>query len=195
MCSYFLNYLFNRITTHNDDCRECDFRISKVPAADWPAGSLRQINAVHDSYPKYMETADSNPHGPEYLADRVDTTFYNWTTPKPTFFLEQVPHTYGYTMGTYGIQNEMQVSIGESTCGAVFWATPIFGPGGHAVMYMPVLTELAMERCATALCAVRLVGDLSTQYGFYGEGWDVNSNTARSESGEALIISDPNETW
>ncbi|RYY88413.1 hypothetical protein EON63_02370 [archaeon] len=28
-------------------------------------------------------------------------------------------HTYAYTLGTYAIQNEKQVSIGESTCRCV----------------------------------------------------------------------------
>ncbi len=53
----------------------------------------------------------------------------------PLMYIDQAPHTYGYTMGTYAIQNEKQVSFGESTCGAVFFAKPS-NDGGKANMNM-----------------------------------------------------------
>jgi hypothetical protein len=31
------------MTTHTADCAECDFRLAKVPAQDWPPGSQRPI--------------------------------------------------------------------------------------------------------------------------------------------------------
>lgn len=50
--------------------------------------------------------------------------------------------------GTYAIQNEKQVSIGESTCSAVFVGKPVYD-GGNATLAMEGLTELALERCDT----------------------------------------------
>lgn len=29
------------MNTHTADCSDCDFRINKVPAKDWPQGSMR----------------------------------------------------------------------------------------------------------------------------------------------------------
>lgn len=31
------------MTTHTADCAECDFRLAKVPARDWPPGSQRPV--------------------------------------------------------------------------------------------------------------------------------------------------------
>jgi dipeptidase len=60
---------------------------------------------------------------------------------------------------------------------------------------METLTEIALERCDTARCAIQVMGDLATQYGFFGPEWDADLTTAQDESGEALTISDPNEAW
>lgn len=118
----------------------------------------------------------------------------------PIAFIDQVPHTYAYTLGTYAIQNEKQVlklhrivqtliplsrkvSIGESTCSAKFFAAPINGIGrngkrGNATLHMEAspslsvplslsqhcvqtLTELALERCDTARCAIQTMGMLA----------------------------------
>lgn len=65
-------------------------------------------------------------------------------------YIDQVEHTFAYTLGTYAIQNEKQLSIGESTCSSKFVARPINAPGGKALFHMETLTEIAMERCATA---------------------------------------------
>lgn len=37
--------------THNSDCFSCDFRINKVPAKDWPAGTDRPIYLYRSDYP------------------------------------------------------------------------------------------------------------------------------------------------
>jgi dipeptidase len=40
------------IATHNDDCNECDIRVTHVPARDWPAGSLRPVFSTRPPYPR-----------------------------------------------------------------------------------------------------------------------------------------------
>ena len=184
------------VTTHNNDCQECDIRITHVPSMDWPKGSLRPIHDIRDHYPRYFEDPGSelNIHGPDYAAAKVDTTIYNWTYIKPMGFIDQIPHTYAYTLGTYAIQNEKQVSIGESTCSGKFVAKPVH-KGGRALFHMETLTEIALERCDTARCAINTMGDLALQYGFYGGGWDGDVEGGQDEAGEALTVSDATETW
>ncbi len=43
------------MTTHNMDCLNCDFRINKVPAKDWPDGSMRAIPLLRETYPQLVE--------------------------------------------------------------------------------------------------------------------------------------------
>ena len=140
------------MTTHNNDCQECDLRITHVPAKDWPAFSMRPIHDIRDHYPRYIEDVGDklNIHGPDYSPNFVDTSIYNWTYIKPMGYIDQVEHTFAYTLGTYAIQNEKQLRIGESTCSSKFVARPINAPGGKALFHMETLTEIAMERCATA---------------------------------------------
>lgn len=156
---------------------------------------MRPITAPRWAYPRYVEESGSNFHGADYLSSTLDRSIFNWTVNEPYYHIPQIRSTYAYTLGSYGIQNEKQVSIGESTCGAVFFARPIYAPKGTAILHMPVLTEIALERCDTARCAVQLIGDLAVRYGIYGTGWDVDIGTARSEAGEALTISDTQEVW
>lgn len=42
------------MTTHNMDCLDCDFRINKVPAANWPEGSMRPLYLLRDEYPQLV---------------------------------------------------------------------------------------------------------------------------------------------
>lgn len=46
------------VTTHNNDCPDCDFRITNVPAKDWKEGSMRPIHRIHWLYPRYLEATD-----------------------------------------------------------------------------------------------------------------------------------------
>jgi hypothetical protein len=39
------------MATHTADCAECDFRINKVPARDWPEGTMRPLYEYRSNYP------------------------------------------------------------------------------------------------------------------------------------------------
>ena len=74
------------MTTHNMDCLDCDFRINKVPAADWPKGSERPLYLIRDEYPQLVtnnrgETWDiNNLEGTkEQLAAWTDANWQNIT--------------------------------------------------------------------------------------------------------------------
>ena len=155
------------------------------------------MNICRDSYPRYIELPEENIHGPDYLrsASYPDPSLFRWNSSVPIGYIDQVPHTYAYTLGTYAIQNEKQVSIGESTCTARFFGKPVYALDEYALMHMETLTELALERCDSARCPVKTMGDLATQYGFYGPYWDSTTEVAQSEGGEAITVSDPNEVW
>ena len=40
--------------THTADCADCDWRVNKVPAKDWPAGARRPILALSGAYPRQV---------------------------------------------------------------------------------------------------------------------------------------------
>lgn len=181
------------IATHNDDCNECDIRVTHVPSRDWPKGSQRPVFSTRPPYPRYLESPEYNIHGPDYLVGTEDSSIFPWPEMKPVFFIPQAHHTYAYTLGNYALQNEKQLSMGESTCAGRFFTTSAYVPApntGKARVDVNTLMEVAMERCSTARCAIQTMGDLATTYGFYG-------NDAGSEgAGEAVMIADAvSETW
>ena len=138
----------------------------------------------------HIQDETYNNYGPDYQASSKypDPLVYNWSVSVPMGYIDQVPHTYSYTLGLYGIQNEKQLTIGESTTGAKLLAMPPT-KGGSALLKLETLTELAMERCDSARCALQLMGDLAVKYGFYG------TDGVLEQAGEALTVADTKEVW
>ena len=96
----------------------------------------------------------------------------------PTGRIPQVPETFGYLTSTvYGMMNERQLAIGESTFGG---RTDLISAKGS--IDCDTLTQLMLERATTARQAIRIAGDLLKQH-----GW--------CDQGEALTIADPKEVW
>ncbi|KDO30531.1 hypothetical protein SPRG_04432 [Saprolegnia parasitica CBS 223.65] len=176
------------LATHNADCGNCDFRIGKVPAKTFANGSSRPITRFRLEYPRYV----GDDRGDTFKLANVDTTIYNWTETPAIGHIPQVPATYAYLSGLYGIMNEHQVSIGESTCGGKLVAAPI-SDGGKALFDVSELTNVAMERTTNAREAIALMGHLAETYGYYGADW--SSPNAALEAGEALVVADPSEAW
>ena len=61
-------------------------------------------------------------------------------------YIPQTPHTYALIEGMYGIMNEHQVAIGESTCASKLWAPPAVVAGGRAIMEASELSQSGLER-------------------------------------------------
>ncbi len=78
------------MNTHTSDCSDCDFRISKVPARDWPAGSKRPLYLYKSNYPLNVIPN----RGPTWLADNLEGTpeqLSVWSVETPTTgFVPQV---------------------------------------------------------------------------------------------------------
>ena len=127
------------MTTHTNDCLDCDFRLAKVPAMDHPEGSMRKIWGGRAQYPRYI----GDDRGDVYYKEKIVPGLYDWDTTEAVGYIPQVAHTYAYLDGDYGIQNEHQLSMGESTCGgrAELAHAPTFD-GGDALLEM---SEVRME--------------------------------------------------
>ena len=188
------------MTTHTNDCKECDFRLAKVPAMDHPANSTRKIWGGRAAYPRYI----GDDRGDVYTAADVLTgdNYFAWdeSVSKALGEIPEVAHTYGYLDGDYAIQNEHQLSMGESTCGALLASAPLWdfdndGKAGKALLEQSELTRIALERCETARCACQTMGDLAVEYGFYGAVWKGDETTVYGEAGEAITINDKTESF
>jgi len=156
------------MTSHSCDCGECDFRYVYIPAADFEAGSKRPVYPFHEPYPRYI----GKDMGPTYDDP-------NFSPYEPLGYIDQVEHTFAYYEAAYGVINEHQVAIGECTCSAKVYAQPV---ANECIFDISALSKVALERCTTARDAVKLMGDLAVEYGYYG--W-----------GETLTVTDPNEAW
>jgi len=177
------------MTSQTNDCFNCDFRISRVPAKTHAPGSLRALWAGREAYPRYIGT----DRGETYFPERVDTSVYPWKAGEGLDHtvmatVPEVEATYAYLDGSYGIMNEWGLSMGESTCGSLLTAASV-AMGGTAKMDIRELGRIAMERCKSAKCAVDLMGRLAITHGYFG------SDTTQSEGGESLQIADPEEAW
>ena len=167
------------MVTHSDDGEgTSDARVSYIPARDYAAGATRSIWPDLEDYPRFVGTSRGDTYLPK---DGQAETQAIGSIP-------QVAHTYAYFEGNYGMQNEHQVGIGESTCSAVFGSVARGQPNGTALLSVNELSRLALERAATSRDAVKLMGGLAEQHGFYGPG-------TFEGSGETLLVSDTTEAF
>jgi dipeptidase len=111
--------------------------------------------------------------------------------------IPQVRETYAYWDFDYGVQNEMGLAIGESTCTAKTVGWPVT-PGisyGYNRAGIEDLSKIALERCATARCAVKTMGPIAVEMGFYSADSGDPAAPSYSGSSEALVIADSEELW
>lgn len=142
--------------THTADCGSCAFEIWKVPAMDWAPGSMVEVPYLPQSTGGQRISIASKPTG---------------------LMIPQVPHTYAYIAGLFGMINEHQVGIGETTIGG---RADFRNQNGY--FDITNLSMLALERGATAREAIQVMGDLAVKYGY-------------SDGGEELSVADTKECW
>jgi dipeptidase len=156
------------MVTHTCDCGMCDFRIIRTPAADYEEGAMRPCYPYLDQYPAYV----GSDRGPGWENPTYAET-------EPLGFIPQVAHTYAYFGSSYGMMNEHQLAIGECTTAAKTYASP---EKDVRLVDISELSRIALERCTKAKDAVKLMGDIAVEYGYYG--W-----------GETLVVADTEEVW
>jgi|SRR5665648_21005 len=157
------------LTTHTADGGLCDGRLIYVPAKDHKSGEMRPVFLFKEEYPRIV----SEERSPYYAPVKGQE-------PSIVGYIPEVEHTYSYFDGVYGIMNEHQLAMGESTCGSKTSANP--KPEGEALFDVAAISRVAMERCVTAREAIKLMGSLAVEYGYYG--W-----------GETMTVIDPKEAW
>jgi dipeptidase len=91
--------------------------------------------------------------------------------------IKQVSETYAYLNTAYPVINEFQLAIGETTFGG---KSALQSDNG--IIDCPELYRLALERAKTAREAIRVIDQLTKEYGY-------------NDSGECFTFADPDETW
>ncbi len=91
--------------------------------------------------------------------------------------IPQVEETYAYYNVAYPAMNEKQLAMGETTIGG---KRELRNDDG--LFLIEELQAVALERCATAREAIKLMGELATKYGY-------------GDFGECLTVADKNEVW
>lgn len=160
-----------------------DPRMVRIPSRDFPSGSLRPVFSSPENYPRYSGT---DRMAAEYFPENCQSTPEKCAAMTPIGFIPQVSHTFSYFESTYGIMNEHQVGLAESTCSGVFSTTAV-DQGGAALFSIDELSRVAMERATSARQAVQLMGSLSEKHGFYGESDSFEGGA------ESLLVTDPTE--
>jgi|EP00670_Eutreptiella_braarudii_P006565 dipeptidase len=176
------------MVSHTDDAGEgtSDLRLINVPAQDHGKDSLRPVYSFKNAYPRVVAEDRSPLYGPKD----------GEAASEPLGHIPQVEHTYAYFDQDYAIMNEVGLIMGESTCAAktVGWSTKEYSYG-YNLFSIHELSKVAMERCATARCAIQLMGDLAVEHGFYA---NAGTSTAPdfADSAEALAVGDrTGEVW
>jgi len=177
------------LMAHTDDAGggAADLRLVRVPAQDHPEGAKRAVYSFFGGYPRLV----SHERGPNYAPKSEHEQLT-----EPLGFIPQVKHTYAYFDQDYGMMNEVQLSIAESTCGArtVGWSKNL--PYGSNLFGIAELSKIALERCDSARCAIKTMGDLAVEHGFFSEDSGYPAAPGYMDSAETLGVADKyGEVW
>lgn len=176
------------MVSHTDDAggAASDVRLIRTPAMDHKPGSKRPIYQWANGYPRLV----SKYRGPQYMP------VGNQTESVPIGWIDQVNHTYALWENDYGLINEHNLAMGESTVNSKLIGYPTtIGPAGKCIWGIAELSRLALERCKTARCAIKTMGEAAEKGGFYSEDSGTPETADYDDSAEALGICDMDECW
>lgn len=152
---------------HASDARGCtNVIVTKGASAD---GSC-MVSYAADSHSLFGELY-FKPEKDWKLGDKLRV--YDWDSGKYLGLIDQVEHTYK----TIGNMNEHQLIIAETTFGG---RSELADPNG--IMDYGSLIYITLQRAKTAREAIKVMTDLTKQYGYFSEG-------------ETFSIIDKNEAW
>jgi dipeptidase len=156
------------IVAHSDDNEMQDERVVLIPAQDHATGAKRPVYVAKGYYPRFVGT----DRGPAYDTPGLPKS-------KPIGYIDQVKHTYSYIEGSYGIINEHQLALGECTNSVYYYYASY---SKDRLLCIAELSQIALERCTNARDAIKLMGSLAEEHGYYS--W-----------GETLLVCDTDEGW
>ncbi|WP_083465677.1 dipeptidase [Salidesulfovibrio brasiliensis] len=173
------------MVAHSDDDELGDQRLIRVPSVKQTGE--RTILGDNIAYPRIV----SKNRGPGY-----DTPGFPQTQPLGQVPFEDIREkagkkdamSYVYFDGNYGIMNEHNLMMGECTNGAKFEPDAVTAKQARKsgkpmrIFYSAELSRIALENCRDARTAVKLMGWLIDEYGYYS-------------TGETLLVADQNEAW
>lgn len=188
------------MVTHTADCKDCDWRLNKVPPGthDLEKEPMRPVYKYYHQYPRLVTESRGDTWKEENLEGEFASTYSSsdWVDGQLVGYVPQVEKTFGLFESLFAIMNDQQVAIGESSCSGRFGggkypdAKPRTCPDCPGPLVdIGAASMIALERCSTARCAVQMIGDLSTEHGYYPAEND------EGDLGEALTIADPDEVW
>ena len=185
------------LVAHTDDAGggSADLRVVRVPAQDHDPDAHRSVYHFFQGYPRVVTNERGLHYRPHTTIENGKEILESLTVPLGS--IPQVPHTYAYWDQDYGLMNEMQLSIAESTCGAktVGWSKDVPNVG-YNLFEIAELSKIALKRCDSACCAVQTMGDLAVEYGIFSEDSGDPARPSYGSSSEALGISDKyGEVW
>jgi dipeptidase len=167
---------------HSDDDELGDQRVVLVPSHKQVGA--RKIFAEHYRYPRI----NTDDRGPGYSTPGFPATPVLFELPYEAIFKllgRVVAESYAYFDANYGIMNEANLMIGECTDGANYEPDPQpeARPGQpQRIFYTQELSRIALENCASAREAIKLMGALIDTFGYYS-------------TGETLLVADADEAW
>lgn len=170
------------LVAHSDDDELGDQRLIYVPAK-MQEGS-RKIFSDAMRYPRIV----TQDRGPGYA-----TRGHPDTVPVATLDYKDIweilgriqKKSYAYYDANYGIMNEKNLMFGECTNAANYeprYNAKTTSDKPQRLFYSAALSRIALENCASAREAVKLMGGLIDEYGYYS-------------TGETLLVADQNEAW
>ncbi|KAJ1460461.1 peptidase family C69-domain-containing protein [Pelagophyceae sp. CCMP2097] len=178
------------IVTHSADCSTCDFRLALTPARSLDADARAPVYRLRDEYPRYVTDDRGETWRPGALEEGTHTSTWKsaaWGEKQVLGTIPQVSRTFALYEAQGGVMNARQVSVGFSSCAAAIGAEPRACADCEGPLFdAAALSLFALERCASARCAVEVMGRLALDHGFYG---------AADSLGDALTIADGRDVW
>jgi hypothetical protein len=103
---------------------------------------MRPLYMYRDQYPVLVSPNRGVSWEPKNLQGN-EAQLAAWGEESPvTGYIPQVEHTYALFEGGYGIMNEHQVAIGESTCASRFYGVPVTA-GGKAKIEVAEMSRVS----------------------------------------------------
>ena len=142
------------MTSHSCDSGSDRTWINVVPHQKYPSGTM---------CPVYLESKRAKfPNDPDVAVKGQ---------------IPQVAETYAYINTAYPVMNEYQLAIGESTFGGKRELQ-----SDNGILDCPELYRLVLERAKTCREAIRIIDELTKEYGY-------------NDAGEIFTFADPQEVW